>query len=124
MERSFLYRVALEVDMEDLPSDVQIAITGALVSGLMGVTPGLLCVVSYVINDHMANSCWSMVHGFLNADLEQFEREFLPFVLDRAETCAVRVRMKEKGLERWMWWPGSSVEELFLSLSAALVMET
>lgn len=135
-DRSSLYRVALEIDVEDLPEGVQGVLRSAIGfrSGLRGWddVPGLLCVVSSSVEGEGTSyswSWWSRIHGYLNGDpeiverLARFEREFLPFVLDRAETCAIRVHVVSGLLERWYWWPGETVEDLHLRMTATLVME-
>ncbi len=128
-----LYGVVLEVDIEDLLPDVQIVIMEALTPGSLnrwdGV-PGLLCAVGSTVERPYVPtswSCWSRIHGFFNADLDTFEREYLPFVLGGPAIRVRRMITSTAGvgvLERWMWWPGSTVEEMFLNLSAALVMES
>jgi hypothetical protein len=132
-ERGSLYRVVLETDMEDLPEGVQGVLQSAL--GFRGGlrlwddVPGLLCVVSSSMEGEgtpYSWGWWSRIHGYLNGDpdiverLARFERDFLPFVLDRAETCAVRVRVAGG----WSWWPGETVEDLHMRMTAILVMES
>ncbi len=131
--------VALEVEMQDLPNWAR-----KTLSAVLGYTecppsrrwediPGLLCVVSDSLSQERtsrSSSSWSPIHGYFNADLEQFERDFLPFVLARFACQAVRVHRKvlsETGpaiLDRWMWFRGSSVLEMHDLLLASEVMES
>jgi hypothetical protein len=132
-----LIGVALEIEEVDLPDWARKTLSASL-GYTMGLrrwedVPGLLCVVSDSVSQDRtsrSSSSWSPIHGYLNSGLEQFERDFLPFVLARFACKAVRVHRKilsETGpavLERWMWFRGSSVAEMNDLLLASEVMES
>jgi hypothetical protein len=132
-----LIGVALEVNFLDLPNWVRDGLLAPF-GHAMGLRrweeiSGLLCVVSCSLSQDRTSktsASWSPIHGYFNAGLEQFEKEFLPFVLSRFNCKAVRVYRRlvsETGpaiLERWMWFRGSSILEMHHLLLASEVMES
>jgi len=72
-------------------------------------------------------ACWTRCHdSFRLANLETFEAEFLPHVMEfcRAKST-VRVHTVLRStpvLEKWEWWTGSSVAEAARIVLAAHVM--
>jgi hypothetical protein len=134
--RDHLYGVVMQAEMDSMPEAVRLCLLSALrlqQPFWWETVPGLLCVVTSMVNPSMLVNpeSWSKIHGRLNADLARFESEFLPFVLDRAECSAIRVHQMWGGvkpgtyvMERWTWWPGSSLEEVVEGVTARAVMES